>query len=123
MEFQSSIKEALAVHEGLRKVGFEAEDIYVRPQELQDGSILVHVSITNKDIEFGIAVGLFNGSRKELESQWEEASRWWNTRATDDQLDDIWENSKMRTAGEGIIEQLVRRGVEIPNLRNDGFVN
>ena len=117
MEFQSAIKEALAAREGLRKLGFSADDIYVRPQSMRKGLVMVHIFLDIKGEEFNILIDAFDGCPKEFEDQWRAAAEWWNNKATDRELMEIWDNSRMARCGaEPILVQLRKRGIVVPAL-------
>jgi hypothetical protein len=124
MEFNTAIKETLAVHEGLRRLGFQSENIFLRPQFIRDGFLMIHVALRVQGNEFNIAVDVFEGSPTELERQWIEAIEWWNNRGTVNQLAEVWDTSKMRrTGGAALAAQLLKRGIKIPNVERDRVID
>lgn len=116
MHLRPAIREALAAHEGLRRLGFPPEDIFLRPQTIKKGIHLIHVHLRVQGHEFNIAVAAFDGEEDELQKQWEKAVTWWNTEATDAQLDEIWSSSMMYRNGQELVAQLLSRGIKIPAI-------
>jgi len=115
MEFQEAIKEALAAQEGLRKMGFSSDDIYVRPQAVRERFVAIHMFLEVQGIEFNILVDVFDGCAAEFTDQWKKAAHWWNNVGTDEQLDEVWKNSTMfRSGAEALAAQLRKRGIMIP---------
>lgn len=103
-----SIREALAMHEALRRLGFPSEAIYLHLPDVSQ----VRVVLQHEGRTFAYDAGNRGElSRAEYARQWEEAAAWWNAEGSTAEKEAIY-------AGSGIYNQAVRL---IRVLRQKGF--
>lgn len=112
-----AVKETLAVHHGLCKLGFDPKDIWVSAQKIRDNLLMIFVIIEVQDSQFNIAIAGFDGSEEEFKEQWKATVDWSNNVATDQEIWEIWSTSKMYSIGpQEFCDQLTKRGIKVPIL-------
>jgi hypothetical protein len=82
-------REALAVHEALRRLGFVAEEIFVA-----EGADGVHVVLRHAGKEFRVTLGPSSPPFEEFAQRWPRAVRDYNA-ASDAALQALWEDSEV----------------------------
>jgi hypothetical protein len=106
-EVSEVIREALCLHEAFRRLGFPSEDIYVLGP--QAGRIGVAVQKTGKS--FAVEVGQqCHLSDEAFEKLWDRAVVWFNEEASEDELQEMWENSKVLKNSTLLVSELQARG-------------
>jgi hypothetical protein len=119
-ELPECIREALAAHEGFRRIGFSPDNIYCvlaqSPSKNLPPSVVIVIK-TPKG-EFTTSVGVWTRSRREFQESWVAAANNWNTVYTDAELDEIWQGSRMREMGAAVIQALQARGMLPEKLKD-----
>lgn len=108
----SAIKEMLASHEALRKLGFLPGDIYVTV----DPSGTAVVILKAQDLEFNITCGSFDAGAEEFARQWTEAVERWNNSMPAEEMDGIWRNSFAFANIAQLILALKQKGFYVPGV-------
>lgn len=114
------MKEALAVHEALRRLGFSPEEIRVA---LVDRCLKLILDAQGK--RFVVDVGVFEGPEPEggltrwAQESWREAARLWNHDMTDAEHRAIWSGSEVYEKKVLFMALLRARGFEF-HLGRDG---
>lgn len=105
-----AIREALAVHEALRKLQFTPDEIFVRwsPEEL-------HVVLKAQEKTFGIYVGVSDLAEEEFRAQWRDAVAWWNT-GNPKKLQRLWDSSHTAKNRMALTAALVDYGFVFRNV-------
>ena len=88
---KAEIRQALNVWQALRKLGFDADDIYVSlgcPDPGHASDVVVLVRRNGKAAHFHVAK--WNGTKEEFAAAYLEASRLMNA-ASQDELEALWE--------------------------------
>jgi hypothetical protein len=109
-------REALACHESLRRLGFEAADIFLFRRD-DDGRVAFLV----RSISYGLCVDLRAGDAREfaqrpldeLFAEWEGIAHLWNS-ATVSEMDEVFAPSLIRERSALLVGDLVIRGFAIP---------
>lgn len=115
------INEMLATHELFRKMGFKADDLFVRfgaNGEMQ-------FELRNQKAEF--AINIVGGDSilqpdgrlwEQLRDEWQRAVDWWNGDAPEFERHTLYNGSTIRKEAVGIIMALKNKGIEPPNTLN-----
>jgi len=89
-DIHPTFREAIGVHEGFRKLGFEASDIYVTLTE--DGVMLLVLHVQDK--EFVVGAGVVEMTRDAWIGEWTRiADAVLDNSVTDEDLEKIWTDS------------------------------
>jgi hypothetical protein len=98
LELRPIFREVLAVHEALRKLGFDADDIFVILQtEPKSADLLVTVCLRTQGIEFRILIGCWEGLKDDFETHWRAAAEAWNSTMSEQERLAIWFGSKVQS--------------------------
>ena len=109
-----TIWHAIGCHEGFRKLGFLADEIFVHLNPGNSPDMLVVLKTQGK--EFSITVGFIEGMTRDVwQQKWNEAVAWANTTKDLDALNDCWTESVTFQKSATFIHALIRKGIEIPN--------
>lgn len=111
-ELQTPFKEALACHQGLRRLGFSADDIYVMYSE---GWLYIMLKTQGK--EFSIDLGKVNCNEIEFPKIWAEIVEIFNT-GPEELAILIWENSVMKNNVPLISDLIRKKGIMLPKMMN-----
>lgn len=79
MKLHSAIQEALAAHELFRRLGYQANEIYVMPPVPVRPAVFVVLRAQGR--EFKYSAGQCDVMETEFLPQWEAAVKWWNEKA------------------------------------------
>lgn len=111
-DIHPTIRQALGCHEGLRKLGFVPDDIFVTFNP--DATMLVVLKTQGK--QFAITVGFVRGvSREAWETMWSSAATAVRDGSVSQRdLDRIWQESLTRKQSLGFIAGLKAKGIRIP---------
>ncbi|HVI42716.1 MAG TPA: hypothetical protein VM577_19080 [Anaerovoracaceae bacterium] len=105
-------REALACHEGLRRLGFKPDDIYMMLVE-QD----LYVSLRVQDLEFNIELGAVEKTADEFPEYWGQIADRFNT-CPEEEASEIWEASFFKKSFEKIAILIRSKGILLPKLAN-----
>ena len=111
-ELQTPFKEALACHQGLRRLGFSSDDIYVMYSE---GWLYIMLKTQGK--EFNIDLGQIKCNEVEFPRIWANIVETFNT-GPEEQALSIWDNSVMKNNFKMIAELIRKKGIMLPSLMN-----
>lgn len=100
------LREALAAHEIFRKLGFSADDIYIRPKP--DRLFMTVI----RGAEFNYDLGEHDVEVNSLISQWAAAAQWWNTGDEADRAE-LLNTSKIRREVVPLIAALHAKGFSV----------
>lgn len=113
------IREALAVFETLRKIGFSSDDIFAG-RDPSKGSMFMQLK--TQGLEFTITLdgpGNNGWSPEALTELWTAAGKAYNGNGPDDFTDterqDIWEHSGIRRNAIPLMYALVAKGIALPS--------
>ena len=114
-DFPPVVREALAVHELFRRLGFRSEDIYI---EFYDKLKEVAVLLKAQGTDFRVFIG---GSAPYTHEQFR--ALWLKSIAavnamSDEEAAPIWEGSKVRNECIQIAERLLAKGLVPPRFLN-----
>jgi hypothetical protein len=109
-DLNPTIRSALALHEGMRRLGFAPADIYLRTVEAMGK---VAVTVIRGGREANILAGPLNLPVPAFLEEWTIATKWWNEEATEAQRSEIWQGSSALRGGLSIIIQLQRAGFAV----------
>lgn len=110
-----AIRETLAAHEGLRMLGFLADDIYVMLKEgVYTKDIYTAVILKTQGKEFYILTGIWNDTIDEFEMAWEEAVYLWNNKLTKPEMDAIWFGSLTQSSPFELVRAIMKKKIVIP---------
>ncbi len=110
------IREALAVWQALRRLGFSTGDIFAKPAEEEGGVFLIVLRVSGHE-PIGFAVGEQTLSLADSVSRWSAASEVWN-HAPADVLQEIWDRSVISCRGLELISILQEHGIAPPIVRS-----
>lgn len=104
-------REALAVHEALRRMEYPSDAIFVAPRQGPTRKNLF-VLLRFEGKQFAYDVGECLLSDVEFVKAWQAAVRWWNTTAKDDTPEHkkIWEESHVRRNSVAFVVAMVDAG-------------
>lgn len=105
-------REALACHEGLRRLGFKPDDIYM----MLVGKDLF-VSLRVQELEFNIELGSIEKTLEEFPAYWGGIADRFNT-CPEEEAAEIWESSFFKKSFERIAGLIKQKGILIPKLAN-----
>lgn len=108
-------REALACHEALRRLGYDAEEIFLSRHD--DGRLLLLIPRAR----YGLVVNPRGGggrdlagrSPAELAAEWAAAAREWNE-ATPEEMDALFQGSAIRGRSLHLAMDLGHKGIVIP---------
>lgn len=110
-----AMREMLGAHEGFRKLGFPAEDIFVHYQ--LDGTVLVAVHGPN-DREYAVHCGQTDLSRNAFRREWTRVAEAVRAgRVPQPDLDRIWQESAVYKGRAHFVMSLFMKGVDVPNAK------
>lgn len=101
------IREALAVHEVFRKLGFTPDEIFIRPLPSK-----LFVTVQQAGKEFNLDLGAHDLDTVTVIKQWADASAWWNT-GDNGERQEMFETSEVRKNVVLIIVALTEKGFRI----------
>lgn len=110
------IREALAVHEAFRRLGFKPEDIFVAPGEGPNDLMKIALAMKFSPKDFfivDIETSPQGMTRDELMSMWPSIIEAWNA-APEEVLQKIWDESDVSGNGFALMMALQRKGVKLP---------
>lgn len=119
-EIHPTLRGAIGVFEGLRKVGFESDDIFVEVSGspgLPAGELMVFVTLKTQGKEFLVGVGRWREEKTDdLQQQWRALCAAMNGRDVPRaDMDRIWQESLVFSDMVGFTLAIVNKGIEIPN--------
>lgn len=97
LDFHPAIKEALAVHECFRRLGYRSEEIYIFPpghSNKDKKTIFVFIKWIGNPNSFSCEIDI-PCDMPDFLDRWQEAADWWNHKATEDERKEIYQNSKI----------------------------
>ena len=106
-EMPRVLLDALAAHEGFRRLGFESKDIYL---VLQDGRVFVMLRKDGKEFTWALGPLPDGMDNNECRTLWEEAVCGWNGEWSDERRWEIWESGPMPGNSIAFLEALKRKG-------------
>jgi len=108
-EVHPVLKQALGFFETFRKMGFTPDEIFVAYDRMgQAGRVQVVLKAQDKTFSCDAGLVTFDGDRfKEL---WAEASEVWNGQASDEEREQLWNESWVRKNATNFILALAARG-------------
>jgi hypothetical protein len=120
-EIHPTLRGAVGVFEGLRKAGFESDDIFVEvagSPGLPAGELMVFVTLKTQGKEFLVGVGKWLAAKTdELQQQWRALCAAMNGRDVPQaDMDRIWQESIVYGDMVGFTLAIMNKGIEIPNL-------
>lgn len=120
-EIHPTLRGAVGVFEGLRKAGFESDDIFVQvagSPGLPAGELMVFVALKTQGKEFLVSVGRWlEAKTDDLQQQWLALCAAMNGRDVPDaDMDRIWQESIVFGDMVGFTLAIMNKGIEIPNL-------
>lgn len=117
-EIHPVIRQLLGCHEGFRKMGFSADDLYVEPTpSTVDGQMMLHYSLkTRRGKIFRISCGYWpTADEAGLRAQWLAAIAALKSGAvSQDDLDRIWQESFICRDKIGFAAGLMAKGIVPP---------
>lgn len=105
-----AIREALAVHEALRRLRFSADDIFVVPPIGEQHRLFVVLMSQGK--RFTYDAGPCRLGKAFLDT-WRDAVSWWNTDGHDDERKLLWEESVVRRNSVAFLVKLLDFGFQL----------
>jgi len=123
-EYPRQIKESWAVHQALRGLGFQAEDIYVtcgRDGQRPFSPDSFFVFLRTQGREFIVNAGVCENSEEaeSLLGVWKEFSTLFNDQVFDDELmKEIYNESHVMRNKTGLIVALMNQGIRCPMMMN-----
>ena len=105
-------KEALACHEGLRRLGFKPEEIYII---LTEGWLLV--SLRAQEKEFNIELGETDVNEDEFPRFWGQVVERYNSGPIEE-VTSLWDASYIKKHFEEVAVMIRRKGILLPSLAN-----
>ena len=105
------LDEALAVHEGFRRLGFEADDLF-----LGSDSEKVVVILRTQDKEFVVACGFIETTEEALAQAWNEKVHRWNDPdgMTNSERAQLFETSNFSSMAIPLLAGLIQKGIRLP---------
>lgn len=119
MNLPKQIKEALAVHEAFRRLGFPSENIFISFDEENDDLLV----ILEWNADFVVHCGKWTEGKTRLIEVWDAAVDWWNGAATDEEMHNIWFSSKVFELRSGFTVKLIECGIKIPCFTEQSDLN
>lgn len=110
--FPPVIQEALCVFEAFRRLGFQADDIYMVHDDHGMGILL-----KSGGREFNVRVGEVPVSGPKLGALWEQAAEAWNS-APQHEIDALWRKSAVLRNGTGLCSALILHGFPLGRTLN-----
>jgi len=111
------IREALAVHEAFRRLGFPSEQIFVLPGA-GAADLFAVVLKYDGDKQYVVTSGEQGMSFDEMMSRWPRAVEAWNS-GPETVRQAIWEGSEILGRAFDLAASLMDRGIEIPHQRRE----
>lgn len=109
-DIHPAIREALATHEALRRLGFAPENIFI----MHDKKLTVVLKHGLHEVGVEIDHPI---SEKRFRDLWPTAVMLYNRAFTTDQIDAIWKESKIRAQLGIVVSALEERGISTPEMR------
>lgn len=117
-----TIWHAIGCHEGFRKLGFLADEIFVHLNPGRNPDMLMVLKTQGK--EFSITVGSIEDMTRDVwQQRWNDAVAWANTTKDQVALNACWTESIPFQRSAAFIHALIRKGIEIPNNKRDSGLN
>jgi len=120
------LRSAMGTHEGFRKAGFPASDIFVEVSaspEVSDDELMIFVMLKSHGKEFRVSIGPWpRGKENDLRDQWLAlcAAVHDGTLSQDD-MDRIWQESLPFNNAVDFTLAIANKGIPIPSLPADKF--
>jgi len=113
-DIHPSIRAAIGCHEGFRKLGFRAEDIYVC-----GGDPYVQVILRTQGKQFVVNVAPSELSEEEFQAAWMKSVQAVNDGSLpQEDLDRIWQESMPFRDAVGFSMAIFAKGIHIPKIQN-----
>ena len=116
-ELPKPYREALGVHEGLRKLGFASADIYfgVGGKTAVGAAHQVVIALNTQGKSFIVVVGFLNDAADNIERTWIElATAVSDGQVSQKHLDRIWQESMIHDDCVGFVASIVGKGFTLP---------
>lgn len=104
-DLHPSFRNALALHEGFRRLKFTPDEIFLCPMDGEIG-----VTVRRGDRRANFLAGPWNAA-DEIMGPWGAAVSWWNNEATREDRIEVWDSSHAVKGGVWIILELSRTGL------------
>lgn len=98
------VAELLALHETFRRLGFPADELFVH---IYSGGH-VQFALKRNGEQFAVDVGRTENPEA-VQKEWTEATEWWNTKATNGEMQSIYHFSKTKLDQPFIVTALTKR--------------
>lgn len=123
LELPKAFQDALGIHEGLRKLGFAAKDIFFLVNTLKEDPlerIQVGIQLRAQDRIFTAVVGLLQGvTGRQVAEKWAELTQAIiDGKVQQDHLDVCWQESPVQKDPAGFLQALKKKGFLIPRDLN-----
>jgi hypothetical protein len=112
LDYPAPLREALAVHEAFRKLGFTSDQIYIHrnPEPLSD----IVVVIYQHGKSLATTLGRLEGEEADWRGQWKELVERFNAGEIDTDFDAFYEQSYIRAHYVDLLFMLNAKGIEPP---------
>ncbi len=118
-KLEKAINESLATYEGLRKLGFLPDEIFLEGGIAFDtGLHCVYIRLQSQGKRFTFNCGPIEQdlSQEEVCARWKDRAEWWNKVATNAEHQAIYRKSFIRRNRFLFVTRLLAKGIEIRRL-------
>jgi hypothetical protein len=107
------LREALACHEMLRRLGFQADDIYLVAAPDPQGMVALQLRVG--ELHFSYATGVQQMSHEVLAQKWQAAVRLWNHDFTSEECWALFKSSQIAGRLDEVLATLRKKGFPLPD--------